>query len=851
MGPTSAAHAAAEQSTMTTRRKLWLGFGTLTALLVLSSVAILVRVRSIEGQLDEVTNARNVSAEASQLEINVLGYSLAVATYLQIGELEAWQNADGEAADVERHLRDYERLATSDRKREMAARFEPLWQKLKKLGQTLLSAENRQPKQDDLTRFFNLRTGLEKLLDDEMQVEAVETYNARRDAALHDARAIVGLALILLIVGTVIAVVTSGAVGRGVIRGERVNAEQGERLRATLSSIGDAVITTDTGGRITKLNAAAESMTGWTRDEAKGQPLDAVFRIVNEETRKEVESPATRTLREGVSVGLTNDTVLIAKDGTERPIDDSAAPIRRKGGEIVGCVLVFRDVTEKRRAEEALRESEERFRLLANTAPVLIWLTDEHNRDEFMNAEYVHFLGRPMEELLGGGWTESLHPEDAAAYYDGFVAAAGRRERFEADFRFRRADGEYRWMRTVAVPRFEGAAYKGYVGSTYDIHEPKRTEEALKEADRRKDEFLAMLAHELRSPLAPISNALQILQFTGGDRETSQAAMDMMNRQVSQIVRLIDDLLDMSRISRGKIELKKERIELASVVHHAVEAIRPLCGGHELTLTVPPQPIFLNGDPTRLAQVVGNLLNNACKFTSQDGRIWLTVEREGPHAVIRVRDTGIGIAAEQLPGIFKMFTQVDTSLERSRGGLGIGLTLVKNLVEMHDGTVEACSPGIGKGTEFAVRLPVLTEPPMPPPREPTGVKQAARVKRRILVVDDNQDSAHSLALLLKLAGHEAHIANDGVEAVEAAAKFQPDAILLDIGLPKLNGYEAARRIREQRGEKGLVIVALTGWGQEEDRRRSKEAGFDAHMVKPVDHDALAKLLEELGTSSLG
>lgn len=318
-------------------------------------------------------------------------------------------------------------------------------------------------------------------------------------------------------------------------------------------------------------------------------------------------------------------------------------------------------------------------------------------------------------------------------------------------------------------------------------------------------------------------------------------------------VRLIDDLLDMSRISRGKIELKKERIELASVVHHAVEAIRPLCGGmgHELTLTVPPQPIFLNGDPTRLAQVVGNLLNNACKFTSRDGRIWLTVEREGPHAVIRVRDTGIGIAAEQLPDIFKMFTQVDTSLERSRGGLDIGLTLVKNPVEMHDGTVEACSPGVGKGTEFAVRLPVLTEPPMPPPCEPTGVKQAARVKRRILVVDDNQDSAHSLALLLKLAGHEAHIANDGVEAVEAAAKFQPDVILLDIGLPKLNGYEAARRIREQRGEKGLVIVALTGWGQEEDRRRSEEAGFDAHMVKPMDHDALAKLLEELGASSLG
>jgi PAS domain S-box-containing protein len=847
MGATLAAHGTAAQSTMTTRTKLWLGFGTLTALLVLSSVAILVRVRSIEGQLEEMTNARNLIAETNQLEINVLGHSFAVGTYLQIGELKARQNAEREAVEVERHLRNYERLASTDRQREMATRFEPLWQELKKLGQTLLNVENRQAKQGDLTRFFNLSTGLEKLLDDEMQVEAVETYNARRDSALHDARAIVGLALILLIVGAVIAVVTSGAVGRGVVRGERVIAEQGERLRATLSSIGDAVITTDTAGRITKLNPAAESMTGWTRDKATGQPLDAVFRVVNEETRKEGENPAARTLREGVIVGPMNDTVLIAKDGTERPIDDSAAPIRSKGGEIVGCVLVFRDVTEKRRAEEALRESEERFRMLANTAPVLIWQSDEHNRGEFMNAEYVHFLGRPMDELLGGGWTESLHPEDAAAYYDGFVAAAGRRERFDADFRFRRADGEYRWMRTVAVPRFEGGVYRGYIGSTYDIHERKRMEEALKEADRRKDEFLAMLAHELRNPLAPISNTLQVLQLKGGDSKTLQSAMEMMNRQVSQIVRLIDDLLDMSRISRGKIELKKERIELASVVHHAVEAVRPLCGGmdHELTVTIPPQPIFLNGDATRLAQVVGNLLNNACKFTPRDGRIWLTVEREGPRAIIRVRDTGIGIAAEQLSGIFKMFTQIDTSLERTQGGLGIGLTLVKNLVEMHDGTVEASSPGVGRGTEFAVRLPILTEPPVSPPPEPAGVKQAATVKRRILVVDDNRDSADSLAMLLKLTGHEAQIAHDGVEAVEAAAKFQPDVILLDIGLPKLNGYEAARRIREQQGKKGLVMVALTGWGQEEDRRRSEEAGFDAHMVKPVDHDALTKLLAEL------
>ena len=320
-----------------------------------------------------------------------------------------------------------------------------------------------------------------------------------------------------------------------------------------------------------------------------------------------------------------------------------------------------------------------------------------------------------------------------------------------------------------------------------------------------------------------------------------------MQRQVGHMVRLVDDLLDVSRISRGKIELRKEPVELASVVNHAVEAVRPLCESmdHELTVTLPPKPTYLNADPTRLAQVVGNLLNNACKFTEKGGRIRLTVERDGKQAVIRVQDTGIGIAAEQLPRIFEMFTQVDTSLERSRDGLGIGLTLVKNLVEMHDGTVEARSAGVGQGSEFVVRLPLLSEPLPALPQQPSGVKPVATVQRRILVVDDNRDAAESLAMLLKLSGHEVHTAHDGLEAVEAAAKFQPDVILLDIGLPRLNGYEAARRIREQQRDKGLMLVALTGWGQEEDRRRSEEAGFDAHLVKPVDLAALSKLLVEL------
>jgi CheY-like chemotaxis protein len=320
------------------------------------------------------------------------------------------------------------------------------------------------------------------------------------------------------------------------------------------------------------------------------------------------------------------------------------------------------------------------------------------------------------------------------------------------------------------------------------------------------------------------------------------------------MVRLVDDLLDVSRISRGKIELRRERVELASVVYHAVEACRPAmeCAKHDLTITLPPQPVYLNADLTRLAQVVGNLLNNACKFTDKGGRIWLTVEHEGEQAVIRVRDTGIGIPPDELPRIFEAFVQVDTSLERSVSGLGIGLTLVKSVVEMHGGTVEANSAGVGQGSELVVRLPLPSDEwrVAGDKEEADGDPLATRhspltTKRRILVVDDNPDSAESLATLLQISGNETHIAHDGLQALEAAERFRPDVVLLDIGLPQLNGYDAARRIREQPWGKTMMLIALTGWGQDEDRRQSKDAGFDAHLVKPVDYGALMKLLATL------
>jgi len=386
-----------------------------------------------------------------------------------------------------------------------------------------------------------------------------------------------------------------------------------------------------------------------------------------------------------------------------------------------------------------------------------------------------------------------------------------------------------------------------------DFTERKRAEEKLQrlaadlsEADRRKNEFLAMLAHELRNPLAPISNAARALRLASADPAAVESASKMLERQVGQMSRLVDDLLDMSRITRGKIELRREQVELAPIVEQAVEAVRPhyQSMNHELTVVLPSQPMRLNADPARLTQVIDNLLNNAGKFTDKGGRIALTVERDGDQARIRVRDSGIGVAADQLPRLFEMFVQVDTSLERSRDGLGIGLTLVKTLVEMHGGSIEARSDGPGRGSEFEVRLPLLAESAQPASIATTA-KPVAAVRRRVLIVDDSEDGAESLSLLLQVSGFETHKACDGVEAVETAERLKPDAILLDIGLPRLNGYEVCRRVRALPWGDTLTLIALTGWGQEDDRRKSHDAGFDGHLVKPVEFPALMSLLDSL------
>jgi PAS domain S-box-containing protein len=625
-------------------------------------------------------------------------------------------------------------------------------------------------------------------------------------------------------------------------RAEEALRRQSEWLRLTLVSIGDAVISTDAEGRVTFLNGVAEALTGWPQAEAVGRPLPDVFHIVNEQTRQPVENPALRALREGAIVGLANHTVLIARDGTERPIDDSAAPMQGESGAPIGAVLVFRDITERKRAEEdrarlaAIVESSEDA-IVSKTLDGVI---------RSWNAGAERLFDYTAEEAVGQPITLIIPPERIDEEYEILARIRGgeRVEHFET-MRVSKQGRRINISLTVSPVRDGAGRVVGASKIARDITDRKRAEEALREADRRKDEFIALLAHELRNPLVPIRNGLQVLRLAGGDANAVAQARSMMERQLGHMVRLIDDLLDTARLSQNKMELRRSRVLLTDVVSSALETARPAieAAGHELLLSLPPEPVHLDADLTRLAQVFSNLLSNSAKYTERGGRIWLAAERRGGEAVVSVRDTGIGIPADALPRIFDMFAQVDRSAERSTGGLGIGLALVKGLVEMHGGTVTAESGGQGRGSTFTVKLPVLESEPEPlAPGASDDEQPAGGPKRRILVVDDNRDSATSMAMMLRLLGDEVRTAHDGVEAVEVAEAFRPQVILMDVGMPRLNGYEATRRIREQPWGRGITVIALTGWAQDADKARSQEAGCNSHLVKPVGLEELRQVL---------
>lgn len=869
--------------------------------------------------------------------------------------------------------------------------------------------------------------------------------------------------------------------------------EERKWLRVTLSSIGDAVIATDAAGRMTFMNGIAESLTGWSIQEAKGRSLSDVYCIVNEYTREPEVNPALRALSEGITVDRGNHTVLIARDGTERPIDDSAAPIRDGTNTPTGAVLVFRDVTERRRAEERRHTGEERlhtalaaarmvtwewtsadrklrvsetaaevfglpagvgltgldqglalvhpddvnmyeatfryaierrgnyhvyYRLIRPSDGRTIWIEERGNtvfdqpdggvrlfgvsadvtaRVEAEAAlrsserrfralvtatsDVVYRMSRDWSEMrhLDGSavttspdepsqtWVEKYIPADERAAVNVAIAEAiSDKKPFELEHRVNREDGTVGWTFSRAIPVLDAAgeivewfgaasdvtdrrraeaeaaqiaeklrlaleagdlgtwewnpatdemivsertseiygtppgipygrewgrrllhpddrerarmaaeravaertdyaieyrladrpvwvAARGrgvydaagklirMHGVVQDVTERKLTELELRDADRKKDDFIALLAHELRNPLAPIRNGLQVLRLAGGDSHAAGQARDMMDRQLTHMVRLIDDLLDVSRIGRNKMELRRERVSIAEVINMAVEAAQPAidAANHELIMSLPSEPVYLDADLTRLAQVFSNLLNNSAKYTAQGGKIWLTASRANDAITVEVRDTGIGIPQMALPNIFDMFTQVDRSIERITGGLGIGLALVKGLTEMHGGTVIAASDA--SGSTFTVNLPVLADQPQ---QSKPVLKIAATPSKgkRILVVDDNRDGAESLSMMLKILGNAVRTAHDGIKAVEQAEDFRPDLIFMDVGMPRLNGYEATRQIRDKEWGKSIHIVALTGWGQEGDRELSRQSGCDGHLVKPVSLLELEKLL---------
>ena len=503
-----------------------------------------------------------------------------------------------------------------------------------------------------------------------------------------------------------------------------------------------------------------------------------------------------------------------------------------------------------RRQAAALEESEHRFSRFMNHLPGLAWIKDPAGRYRFVNEAAARAFGRFQGAILDKTDEEIFPPATAAEFRRNDARALAGGGAMETVETLEHEDGvHHSLVSKFPIPAgLDGSSMIG--GIAIDITERIRIEQALRESDRHKDEFLATLAHELRSPLAPLRNALEVVRVAGeGDSEALARARGIMERQLRQMVRLIDDLLDVGRISRGKLELRKERLTLAAVLESALETVRPIldASGCELVLDLPAEPVFLEADFTRLAQVFANLLHNAVKYTEEGGRLRLQARREGGSIVVRVRDDGVGIPAESLPHVFDMFTQVDRSTGASRGGLGVGLSIVRNLVTMHDGTVEALSEGPGRGAEFVVRLPALSAstPAASNPPEPESATRNRPARRRILVVDDNQDSADCLALLLEMKGNDVRTAHDGREALGAAEAFRPDVIFLDLGMPGLDGHAVCRQLRTEAWGRALPIVALTGWSQEEDRRRSRESGFTHHLVKPAEPAVLDRLLAEL------
>ncbi len=625
-------------------------------------------------------------------------------------------------------------------------------------------------------------------------------------------------------------------------RAEQALIESEERFARFMQHLPGLAWIKDLQGRYIFANDAAEKLWRKTQQELYGKRDEQIFPTDDAAHFRDTDNQA---LANGIGVETMETTQF--HDGQHHSLVRKF-PIPGSDGapSLIGGIAI--DITERVRAESALRNSERMYRAIGESIDYGVWVCDAMGRNIYASESFLRLVGMTQEQCSDFGWGEILHPDDAERTIAEWRECVRTGEHWDIEHRFRGVDGKWHPILARGVPvKNDHGEITAWAGINLDISRLKQVENELREADRRKDEFLAILAHELRNPLAPIRTGLQVLRLAESNSEAAEQARTLMERQLQQMVRLIDELLDLSRISRGKIELRKERVDLAAILQSAIETSRPLieAAHHQLTANLPEEPVFVEADLTRLAQVFANLLNNAAKYTDKGGQIQLHAAPSDTEVVVSIKDNGLGIPPDMLSRVFEMFTQVDRSLEKARGGLGIGLSVAKRLVEMHSGNIEANSDGHGTGSEFIVRLPILVSTNQNSPNLEKKEHINMPIQHRILVADDNDDSAAAMAMMLKLLGNEVRTANDGLEAIEIAEAFRPELILLDIGMPGKNGYDVCRHLREQSWGSQVVIAALTGWGQDEDKRRSQEAGFDHHLVKPVDPNDLEKLLKDL------
>jgi two-component system, chemotaxis family, CheB/CheR fusion protein len=617
----------------------------------------------------------------------------------------------------------------------------------------------------------------------------------------------------------------------------------------TLNALPAAIYVTDRHGKITYFNPACVAFSG-RKPQLGSDHWCVTWRLFYPDgtPMPHDQCPMAIALKEGRII-RGREAIAERPDGTRVWFEPYPTPLRDETGQVIGGINMLVETTERKRADEA----QARLAAIVESSDDAIISKDLDGVISSWNRGAERLFGYSDREAIGRPVT-MLMPPERVNEEPGILERIRRGEKIEHyETVRRRKDGALLDISLSVSPLIDG--HGRVVGASKiarDISDRKRAERALRDADRKKDEFLATLAHELRNPLAPIMNSVELLNRIGSPSADSIQARDTIGRQVSHLTRLVDDLLNVSRISSGKLTLRKAPVELASVISAAVETCQPVVERfrHALTVTLPTEPVWIDGDSVRLAQVVGNLCNNACKYTPPDGRVSITAGRDGTDAVVTVRDNGTGIPPDQLDAVFELFAQVHQLQEREPSGLGIGLHLVRRLVEMHGGTVTAHSAGLGKGSEFVVRLPALLQaPPAPPPDETLPAKPRAPkanvAKWRILIVDDNRDAARVLSRLLSLSGHRTQLAFDGAEAVEQAAEFAPDVVLLDISLPKLDGYDACRAILANSTGDKPHVVAVTGWGQDGDRAKSRDAGFDAHLTKPVSYAELSRLLAGL------